>query len=79
MSIIDRARKLVCDMNEFEAHRSNMPVLSVQDWPTWAQRDFRLACDAMVEVRAEALKQRRAKKAKVHSVEFENAELGEEG
>jgi hypothetical protein len=57
MSIIDRDRKLVCDMNQFEAHRLGLPDLSVQDWPEWAGRDFRLACEAMAEVRADAVRQ----------------------
>jgi hypothetical protein len=51
MSIIERAKKLVCDMNPHEAKRLNMlDSRSVQTWPKWAQNDFRLACDAMVAV-----------------------------
>lgn len=57
MSII--ARDLVCAMNEFEARRGHFQEMSVQDWPDWAKRDFRLACDAMVAVRAEAKKERK--------------------
>jgi hypothetical protein len=36
-------------MNEFEANRLGLPALSVQDWPEWAQRDWKIACDMMVE------------------------------
>ncbi len=46
---------MVCQMNEYEAHKKRLPELSVQDWPEWAQRDFRLACESMVTVRADAL------------------------
>ncbi len=53
MNIMERAKKLVCDMNPAEAKRLNMlDGRSVQAWPEWAQRDFRLACDAMVAVNA---------------------------
>ena len=49
MNILERAKKLVCDMNPHEAQKLNMlDGRSVQTWPDWAQRDFRLACDAMV-------------------------------
>ena len=49
MNILERAKKLVCDLNPTEAERLNMlDGRSVQTWPEWAQRDFKLACDAMV-------------------------------
>ena len=51
MNILERAKKLVCDMNPHEAKKLNMlDGRSVQTWPEWAQRDFRLACDTLVAV-----------------------------
>ena len=52
MNILERAKKLVCDMTTpYQADRSRLKTTdSVQVWPEWAQRDFRLACDAMVAV-----------------------------
>lgn len=55
MSILDQARQLVCQMNPHEATRLGFESVSVQQWPEWAKRDFKLACDAMVEVRMKAL------------------------
>lgn len=55
MSILDQARQLVCQMNQHLASKINLTALSVQDWPAWAQRDFKLACDALVEARMKAL------------------------
>lgn len=53
MNILEQAKKLVCDMNPAEAKRLNMlDGRSVQTWPEWAKRDFKLACDAMVAVNA---------------------------
>lgn len=46
---------MVCRMNEYEARKLGLSELSVQDWPEWAQRDFKLACDEMVTVRRDAL------------------------
>lgn len=55
MNLLDRAKQMVCQMNEFEAHRLGLPALSVQDWPEWAQRDFKIACHDLVTVRSDAL------------------------
>lgn len=56
MSILDQARQLVCQMNPSEAKRLGFETSrSVQEWPEWAKRDFKLACDALVEARRKAL------------------------
>jgi Protein of unknown function (DUF550) len=55
MNLLDRAKLIVCDMNEFEANRLGLPALSVQDWPEWAKKDWKTTVDALVAVRADAL------------------------
>lgn len=55
MNLLDRAKGIVCQMNEFEANRLGLPALSVQDWPQWAQKDWKTAVDALVAVRMAAL------------------------
>lgn len=60
MNILERSRDLVCQMNLFEANRLSLRTLPMTGWPNWAQRDFRLACAALVEVRKQALEERTA-------------------
>lgn len=57
MSILDQARQLVCQMNPHEAKRLSLDdhKRSVQEWPEWARRDFKLMCDALVAARMKAL------------------------
>lgn len=57
MNLLERARELVCSMNEYEARRLDLrnTKRSVQTWPEWARRDFKLACDALVATRSEAI------------------------